>query len=99
MTILNKTRQQIDATEEDIVREEIDCCYALGCIYTETADFDRSLASFQKGWDLSNNLSPTTEMSNNSHAWQVEEMRHALCGGIANSLNGLGRNEESEKKF
>jgi tetratricopeptide (TPR) repeat protein len=59
------------------------------------ADFADSLAYFQKGMKLSERLY-TIKPDNNF--WFMD-MRYALLGGIANSLNGLGRNEEAEVKY
>lgn len=87
-------RSRIDADEAAIVREEIDACYSRACVYTETAEFDKSLFFFQRGWDLSEGHDDGI-----STPWPYAEMHYALCGGMANSLNGLGRDAESEPKY
>lgn len=78
--------------DEQFVTQKVEVCYARACIETEKGDFTLSLKYFRDGYD----------------AWQqLDEMGRAketgmdfpLVGGIANSLNGLGRNEESVLYF
>ena len=85
----SKNRRQINATESQLAREEIEIYYSHACVETETGRFKTSLDYFQRGYELCQRLASQS----------TKELEFALLGGIANSLNGLGRNTESEEKY
>ena len=75
-----------------ILQEEIEICYSRTCVETEIGDFQKSLEYFERG---SHSVQSLIQMHENCR----EDMEGALEGGIANSLNGLGRNDEAKLKY
>lgn len=72
--------------------ENIQLHYSYACIATEIGDFSLSHAQFELARTLLNDAlrvgyGPKPKLEVN------------ILGGIANSLNGLGRNEEAEKYY
>lgn len=98
-TLSTRSEFRIAASEQDLLRAEIDCCYHRACIFTEMGSFDSSIRYFQRGWDLVQRLGSSSPDPGSPHPWSVDQMRYGLCGGIANSLNGLGKNLESLEKY
>jgi hypothetical protein len=76
--------------EADIRFEFVELHYAHACIGTEIPDFTMSLDHFQKAQKYYKEMTSLGFPKTNGHA---------LLGGIANSLNGLGRDEEAEPLF
>lgn len=81
----------VDAAE--LAYETIELKYVHACIATEFGDFETSHAKFASALEC---YKDTVNRGIN------QSPRPRLCtlyGGIGNSLNGLGRQEESEKAF
>lgn len=94
--IFSRHREKIEAPESAVLKEEAECYYTHACISTETGDFHLSLVNFQKASEIVEKLCGMVHGA--SKAW-LDDMRFATTGGTANSLNGLGRYEESEKAY
>jgi hypothetical protein len=89
---LSEQRPSIKGSDEGLLREEIELYYSRACIETEIGHFDASLKYFRRGHEAYQRLGLM-------NARQPSRMEYALVGGIANSLNGLGRNDESEVEY
>ena len=71
--------------------EAVELHYTHACIATELPDFTMALKHFEKA------KQHYDEMINSGLA--LDGYEYVLWGGIANSLNGLGRDEEAEPNY
>ncbi|KAF3193139.1 hypothetical protein TWF225_010984 [Orbilia oligospora] len=81
---------KIEGTEEAILNEIIEIRYQHACISTETAEFEESLEHFELAKKSYAKFKELGYVKKNSTRYMT------IVGGIANSLNGLHRNEEAE---
>lgn len=97
---ITKDPQLVDEIDPvDIGYVSIELNYNHACIATELGDFRTSLEKFQAALDVFQRIEnirgpQTTEMEGQ---WKIREQ--SLYGGIANSLDGLGKYEEAEVKY
>ncbi|KAF3286803.1 hypothetical protein TWF970_008642 [Orbilia oligospora] len=81
---------KIEGTEEAILNEIIEIRYQHACISTETAEFEESLEHFELAKESYAKFKELGYVKKNSTRYMT------IVGGVANSLNGLHRNEEAE---
>lgn len=85
--------QDFDVDASQLSYQTIELEYVYACIATELGDFETSYAKFASALEY-------YEKSVKKGINQSSKSRQCtLYGGIGNSLNGLGRQSESEKAF
>ncbi|KAK2741130.1 hypothetical protein FQN57_005731 [Myotisia sp. PD_48] len=93
--VLNQRREGfvLVGSQDSIISETIQICHTRACIESDIGNFTDSLKYFQLGLDYFNE---GKKVGLHGFRRQTEKI---LYGGVVNSLNGLGQDEEAESHY